>query len=97
MNIEGEGIKQEAPKAELLPERWSKPAESREVQEALHQLFEQTLDLARQLQPELTNGEYRLIVGDDASGRLATLVMRDVANALQALVSEFKKYKSEPA
>ena len=50
-------------------------------QEAVRELKDPILNLVTQLRPEINRGDYSAIVGDDASGRIPTLIVADVINA----------------
>ncbi|MBI5420722.1 MAG: hypothetical protein HZA35_00180 [Parcubacteria group bacterium] len=62
---------------------------SREMEEHIHykeivELEEPIQRLLDQLRPHLEKNEYRLIIGDDASGRIPTLIMRKVMDTIYA-------------
>ena len=50
--------------------------------EAVEELREPLTNMVRELKNELANGSYDLIIGDDASGRLSTIAIGNIAQSL---------------
>lgn len=67
----------------------SNPKKSKEKQQESRAMIDKIADLRGsmeklldQLRPHIEGGEYQLIVGDDASGRIPTLIFRRIIKAI---------------
>ncbi len=59
------------------------PVEEKEYHTNVSTIEKAMMSLTTQLKPNLEMGKYTLLVGDDTSGRLPTLVLRDVIAEIQ--------------
>ena len=55
---------------------------SKEERLSIERLKDPIQEIIQQLMKEIDEGKYRVLVGDDASGRIPTLIMANVINAL---------------
>lgn len=79
MEIRKEDTVNDEQALEQMPEGFNE--EDVKIREMVRELKEPTIEMLRPVLEQVKNGEYQLIIGDDASGRIPTWIVRKVINA----------------